>query len=199
MDNATVAVTIPTMGATHLVDTLASLPPGLPLYLRDNREENWGVAKSWNWGIREALKDGAQYVLVLNDDVRLAPGFIERLVEDLQRDNVILASGRPDHVEVSPPTRRLAMSAFLCDHRLFDEIGEFDESFWPAYFEDDDMLQRIRNTNRWKTWFDSDAVFHHWVSSTLSQFRDIRRMNRRYFKENRERFFQKWGFYPDGK
>ncbi len=192
-----VAVTIPTMGASHLVDTLASLPAGLPLYLRDNREDNWGVAKSWNWGIRTALQDGASYVLVLNDDVRLAPDFIDRLIEDLQRDDVILASGRPDHVEASDSGRRLAMSAFLCDHRLFDEIGEFDESFWPAYFEDDDMLHRIKASNRWKTWFDSQAVFHHWVSSTVSQFRNLRRMNRSYFKKNRERFFLKWGYYPD--
>ena len=194
---ASVAVTIPTMGAPHLVDTLASLPPGLPLYLRDNREDNWGVAKSWNWGIRQALRDGAQYVLVLNDDVRLNhPTFIDHLVEDLQRDHVILASGRPAHVPVSPTSRRLAMGAFLCDHRLFDEVGVFDESFWPAYFEDDDMLYRIRATNSWQTWFDNEAVFHHWVSSTVHQIPGMKRQIRTYFKRNREQFFQKWGFYP---
>ncbi len=194
---AAVAVTIPTMGATHLVDTLASLPPGLPLYLRDNREDNWGVARSWNWGIRQALADGAEYVLVLNDDVRLeSRDFIDRLVADLHRNEIILASGRPAHVEAGAATKRPAMSAFLCDHRLFDELGGFDESFWPAYFEDDDMLQRIRATSHWQTWFDSDAVFYHWVSSTVNQIRGIRKMNRSYFNKNRELFYKKWGFYP---
>ncbi|POB09744.1 hypothetical protein CO251_12620 [Sulfobacillus sp. hq2] len=194
---ATVAVTIPTMGATHLVDTLASLPAGLPLYLRDNREDNWGVARSWNWGIRQALADGAEYVLVLNDDIQLqGHDFIDRLVADLQRDNVILVSGRPAHVEPAPPTRRLAMSAFLCDRRLFDEIGEFDEAFWPAYFEDDDMLHRIRASDHWRTWFDSDAVFHHWVSSTVNQIRSAKRKHRTYFNKNRALFIQKWGYDP---
>lgn len=194
---ASVAVTIPTMGASHLLDTLASIPPGTPVYIRDNRQENWGVAKSWNWGIKAALTDGAEYVLVLNDDVRLdTPDFIDRLVADLARDAVILTSGRPDHVDPADESRRLAMSAFMCDGRLFHEVGEFDEQFWPAYFEDDDMLHRIQSTGRWRTFFDSDAVFHHWVSSTVAELRGARRTSRMHFKTNRERFFQKWGYYP---
>ena len=195
-----VAVTIPTMGASHLVDALASLPPGTPLYLRDNRTDNWGVAKSWNWGIRTALADGAEYVLVLNDDVRLqTPDFIDRLIADLARDGVILASGRPTHMDPRPDDARLAMSAFLCDRRLFEEIGEFDETFWPAYFEDADMLHRIQISKTWRTYFDNDAVFYHWVSSTVSEIRSARRTSRLHYKTNRERFFEKWGFYSDAR
>lgn len=192
-----VAVTIPTLGASHLLDTLASLPPGLPLYLRDNRADNWGVAKSWNWGIKKALADGAEYVLVLNDDVRLmTPDFIDRLAASLGQERVILVSGRPDHVEPKPDDDRLAMSAFMCDARLFANIGEFDETFSPAYFEDADMLHRIKISGRWRTYYDTDAVFHHWISSTRNEIRGARQTGRDY-KANRERFFQKWGFYPD--
>lgn len=194
---AVVAVTIPTLGASHLVDTLASLPPGLPLYLRDNRKDNWGVAKSWNWGIRTALAEGADFVLVLNDDVRLeTPDFVERLQEDLTREGVIMVCGHPDHVAPQSPDSRLAMSAFMCDGRLFSEIGEFDENFAPAYFEDSDMLHRIKISQHWRTYYDSDAVFHHWVSSTRNEIRGARQTGRDY-KRNRERFFTKWGFYPD--
>ncbi len=193
-----VAVTIPTMGASHLVDTLSSIPDGTPLYLRDNRSDNWGVAKSWNWGIKKALADGAEYVLVLNDDVRLdVPDFIDRLIADLHREGVILAGGRPDHIEPKPDDTRLAMSAFMCDARLFRQLGEFDEIFWPAYFEDADMLHRIQISGTWRTYFDSDALFHHWVSSTRNELRGVRWTVRLHYKTNRERFFQKWGFYPD--
>lgn len=189
-----VAVTIPTLGASHLVDTLGSLPAGLPLYIRDNRQDNWGVAKSWNWGIRTALADGYEYVLVLNDDVRLdTPDFIDRLVADLQKDGVILSSGRPDHLPPAPAEERPAMSAFCCDRRLFEEIGPFDERFWPAYFEDSDMLHRIRASGRWRTYYDSEAVFHHWVSSTVRELRGARRLSRQNWKRNRERFVEKWG------
>jgi len=185
------------MGASHLLDTLASIPPGIPLYIRDNRTENWGVAKSWNWGIRTALSHGAEYILVLNDDVRLdSPDFIDRLVADLERDHVILASGRPDHVEMSSSDKRPAMSAFMCDGRLFQEVGEFDEQFWPAYFEDDDMLHRIKASESWTTFFDNEAVFHHWVSSTIGELRNARKTSKTHFKQNRERFFKKWGYYP---
>lgn len=192
------AVTIPTMGASHLIDTLASLPPGLPLHLRDNRQDNWGVAKSWNWGIRRALADGADFVLVLNDDVRIeTPDFIERLIADLSRDNVILVSGR---AASDPPARsdaRLTMSAFLCDQRLFQIVGECDETFWPAYFEDDDMLHRVRKTQQYRTYYDSDAVFYHWTSSTIREVGAARWLNRRYFKKNRQHFEDKWGYRPD--
>lgn len=189
------AVTIPTVGASHLIDTIASLPPGFRLYVRDNRRENWGVAKSWNWGIRQALIDGAKYVVVLNDDVRLdTPDFVERLIADLQKDGVILASGRPDHLPAGHPDTRLAMSAFCCDARLFQEIGEFDETFWPAYFEDSDLLHRIR-LSPWRTYFDTEAVFHHWVSSTVREFPELRRISRAHWKINRQRFIDKWG--PD--
>jgi GT2 family glycosyltransferase len=181
------------MGSSHLVDTLSSLPVGMPIYLRDNRLDNWGVAKSWNWGIRQALADGADYVLVLNDDVRLiTPDFIDRLVADVQRDGVILASGRPEHLEPKPNSARPAMSAFCCDRRLFEEIGEFDEAYWPAYFEDSDILHRI-SVSPWKTFFDSDAVFKHWVSSTGREFPKIGRQNRSNWKRNRQRFLDKWG------
>ncbi len=196
MSMKSVAVTIPTLGASHLLDTLSSLPVGLPLYLRDNRVDNWGVARSWNWGIRQALADGAQYVLVLNDDVQLrGDDFIDRLVSDLDKDGVILVSGRPDHVNPGPSDARLAMSAFLCDERLFREIGPFDEQFFPAYFEDADMLHRIQRSS-WRTYLDSEAVFHHWVSSTRNEILGARRTGHSY-KVNRERFFKKWGFYPD--
>lgn len=192
-----VAVTIPTLGASHLLDTLASLPSGLPLYLRDNRQDNWGVAKSWNWGVRTALDHGAEYVLVLNDDVRLdTPDFIDRLIANLQKDGVILTSGHPDHVEPRNSDGRLAMSAFMCDARLFAEIGEFDEQFYPAYFEDADMLHRIQLSDHWRTFYDSEAIFHHWVSATRNEIRGARRTGSDY-KANRQRFFRKWGFYPD--
>lgn len=194
---ASVAVTIPTLGASHLLDALASLPAGMPLYIRDNRQVNWGVAKSWNWGINSALKDGASHVLVLNDDVRLdTKDFVDRLIQDLSREGVIMASGHPTHVDPRPVEGRLAMSAFMCDARLFSEIGEFDESFFPAYFEDTDMLHRITLTGKWRTYYDSDARFHHWVSSTRHEIRGARRTKSDY-RTNRERFFKKWGFYPD--
>ncbi|HZR82403.1 MAG TPA: glycosyltransferase family 2 protein [Candidatus Binatia bacterium] len=54
---------------------------------------NLGYAGGNNAGIRAALDAGAEYVLVLNNDARVAPDAIARLVEVAERDPAIGAVG----------------------------------------------------------------------------------------------------------
>lgn len=44
-------------------------------------EENLGFAGGNNIGIRQALKEGAEYILLLNDDTEVAPDFLTNLIE----------------------------------------------------------------------------------------------------------------------
>jgi GT2 family glycosyltransferase len=48
-------------------------------------EKNLGFAEGNNVGMRKALELGAAYVLVLNNDVELDPGFVRELVEEGRR------------------------------------------------------------------------------------------------------------------
>lgn len=48
--------------------------------------ENYGFAKGNNIGIRLALQQGADYVLLLNDDTAVDPGFLEPLVLEAVKD-----------------------------------------------------------------------------------------------------------------
>ena len=57
-------------------------------------EENLGFAGGNNLGVRRALELGADHVMLLNNDTTVDPGFIEPLVEELER--------RPDAGAVSP-------------------------------------------------------------------------------------------------
>lgn len=54
-------------------------------------EENYGVAKGNNLGIKEALKDNCEYILLSNNDVVLRPDTIENLYEGLCKENALLA------------------------------------------------------------------------------------------------------------
>jgi len=47
--------------------------------------ENLGYAEGNNVGIRYALRNGAKYILVLNNDVRVAPDTLDRLVSAAER------------------------------------------------------------------------------------------------------------------
>jgi GT2 family glycosyltransferase len=46
-----------------------------------NQPENIGYARANNLGIKKALRDGAHYVLLLNDDTTTSPDFLNTLVE----------------------------------------------------------------------------------------------------------------------
>lgn len=49
------------------------------IYLNSN--ENVGFARGCNLGIKFALKEKAEYILLLNNDVEVSPGFIEPLID----------------------------------------------------------------------------------------------------------------------
>lgn len=52
-------------------------------------ETNLGFSKANNIGINRALAKGADYVLLLNNDVEVAPDFLHKLVEVAERDEKI--------------------------------------------------------------------------------------------------------------
>jgi GT2 family glycosyltransferase len=57
-------------------------------------EENLGFARGNNIGIRKALKEGAEYILLLNDDTEVAPDFLTKLIS--------VAELRPDAGMLGP-------------------------------------------------------------------------------------------------
>ncbi len=69
-----------------LRDALSPISQHIEMII-DTRE-NIGFARGNNIGIRQALKDGAEYILLLNDDTEVAPDFLTKLVEmaEVQQD-----------------------------------------------------------------------------------------------------------------
>jgi GT2 family glycosyltransferase len=70
-----------------------------------NTEDNIGFARGNNIGIRQARKDGAEYILLLNDDTEVAPDFLTILINaaEASPDAGILGPkifrfGEPDRV-----------------------------------------------------------------------------------------------------
>lgn len=52
-------------------------------------KENLGYAKATNIGIRKALSQGSHYILILNNDVTITPGSLEKLVSRADSDKKI--------------------------------------------------------------------------------------------------------------
>jgi len=95
---------------------------------------NIGVAASWNMILMSFPQ--APFALLVNNDVVLAPGVLASAMQRINPSRAQLLTLIPD------PN---GFSAFLLTALCWDRLGLFDTSFHPAYFEDLDYRDRLRN------------------------------------------------------
>jgi GT2 family glycosyltransferase len=83
-------VVVPHRGSPTLARTLASLPELPTRVIHDQLGE--GFARTANRGLAEAQADGADWVLLLNDDAVLQPGALEALLAARQPGVAVLGA-----------------------------------------------------------------------------------------------------------
>ena len=88
---------------------------------------NLGVAGSWNLGIKSFPY--AERWLIASNDVQFGPGSLEQLSQ-ARRDEITLCDRAPH------------WQAFSLGDEAVADLGLFDESLFPAYFEDNDYMRR---------------------------------------------------------
>lgn len=208
MNKTTFAIGIPTINRADLLIPAIQLYqknfPSTYLYIIDNGNQaelngietdmitllrlkkNIGVAASWNMLCHLIFKQHG-YALILNDDIILKSNYDQ--VRAIPYEPV---SGQ----EIKEFIYRSAeqWSAFLISKQLYQTIGEFDEKFYPAYFEDNDYEYRIKLSNRFgilTTPILSDGLFRR--SMTLKKNSEIIGFG---FRDNREYYVKKWGGLP---
>ncbi len=72
------------------------------------------------------------------------------LIDKLLPHNAVTAHHRYRDLDLSKPQRieQPAAAALLVRREVFDEIGPFDEQFWPAWFEDVDYCRRLAEARK---------------------------------------------------
>ena len=88
---------------------------------------NLGVSGSWNLGIKSFPY--AHRWFIVSNDVVFASGDLEKLSQ-ARRDEITLTADAPN------------WQAFALGDEALTDIGLFDESLFPAYFEDNDYMRR---------------------------------------------------------
>lgn len=190
------------------------------VFSHKRNEERWGFQKSVNFGVNDAWERGFDYAFVVNNDIVLHPEAIWRLAEAFERsralDGVELPTAmltcmdvrgetEPDKladivaiekedVEESPHPN---FSAFMIDKRCWEEVGEFDEAFAPAYFEDNDYHYRIKLAGM-AAWVHPPAMFYHYGSRTTNEAGENGKqvVTGRQFEQNIATYLGKWGGKP---
>jgi len=154
-------------------------------------------------------------LLFLNDDARVAPGWLEPLVSRFEEDSTIgavasvlvdedgnlveagcylYADGRqmvlvgdqtPAGVTAGP-VLYASGAALLVRRGAFEAVGGFDPGYFPAYFEDADLAMKLAGQGL-TTWLEpaSQVVHHHDPS-------EDRHYARYLCDRNRERFLERW-------
>ncbi len=148
--------------------------------------ENYGFAKGNNIGISRALSQGADYVLLLNNDTVVKPDFLDRMVRTAQQHNVGIAGPKilyygTDEISstggrinwhtryitshVTDDTADASTQDFLTGccllirRDVFEKIGDIDGRFF-LYYEDADFCLRTRAAGYSIVVDPSSAIWH---------------------------------------
>lgn len=190
-----------------LVDNASS--DGTHEYLRTlkatiiSNEKNLGCAKAWNQGIRAS---GGTMVAILNNDIVVTPGWLERLVAFMEATGHGLVSpsareGKLDYDLIgyaqefvrkcAGATREGAMYAacMLIRRDVFERIGMFDEGFSYGGCEDTDFLWRMKQAG-FSVAMTGSVLIHHFSMVTQDAIKQSD--EKAYPAENLAHFKKKW-------
>ena len=175
----------------------------------NNWDSNNGVAHAWNLGAKSAIDCGANYILIINDDIILAPHTVDHLIKLLSENPDIGVVTATDYRDSISPAEVKVMdnpnyeiefldapnfACFMLTPAMYNYIGRFDENFSPAYFEDNDYCYRtILSGHRCVR--SQNAAFYHYGSRTQNSGDPV--VPSPVFERNRDYYVNKWGGLPD--
>lgn len=192
---------VPTMVKFDLfMKMIASVDYPIRPYIIDNSVDNIGVASSWNKGIKLAIQDGYKYAIICNDDIEFYKGAIESLVNGINAIDAFTISpnsqliGRDFNRYHYPRNGYISGSEYACFivnmEKMVEEVGYFDENFYPAYYEDNDMNYRIKLAGGYE-FIDTEVGIIHHGSATGA---DVISHDR--WLELEQYYISKWGGKP---
>jgi GT2 family glycosyltransferase len=157
----------------------ATLYPGLRSFRWD---DNYGWAGGYNRALRIALREGYDFVYLLNNDALVTSGFLQAVLDVAQEYPGAAAvgsylayaaapewlqfDGRPhpegDRAAAERTTQnatRLSGAGMLVRLRAMSDVGLFDERLF-CYWEDTEWCARVREAG-WHLWIAEESLILH--------------------------------------
>lgn len=169
------------------------------------------LSEAWNRGIKEAVIDSeSKYFFIINNDVLFHRNTIDNLIEAMDKTNYSMVTCnniapvmsesdflnmevKKDDCLDKPITNWREegpdFSAFLINRQTIEDIGWFDENFYPCFYEDNDYHTRILKANKHAK-RTSQSPYYHYGSMTA-------RATGTNSGLGESRFIEKWGVMPE--
>jgi GT2 family glycosyltransferase len=194
------------------------------IYHRNN--ECWSCARSWNFGINLAFDSAADYVLVLNNDVILHPMAIDRMIErfedelsnpPIHSDTIVKELGMVTCLNIKNEIRdpreifnlpvknnnevaefeHPDFSGFMINKSCWNKVGEADEEFYPAYYEDNSYHYKMTLSGMKAICLPS-ALFYHYGSATQNEAYGVNNpvVPGPAYERNKAEYAKMWGGLP---
>lgn len=181
-------------------------------------KRNLGFGAGNNFGMKH-ISSNSEFIIVLNNDTIITPGWISRLVFYAKDKDIGLVGpvtnniGNEAKINISYnknnifnifinskkytsanfgkclETNRIAAFCWIKRREVYEKIGGFDERFFPAFFEDDDYCLRIKNAY-YKIIIAEDVFIHHYLGQSSEANKNL--LQDKNFLENKKRFEEKW-------
>ena len=185
-------------------------------------EDNRGFAAAITLGLAAANGD---YLVLLNNDTYVTPGWLRTLLRHLQRDETIgligpvtnnigneakidiAYSGMDEmllkstaytrrHIGQTYPLRTAAFFCVMMSRVTYERVGTLDPSFGRGFFEDDDYCRRVEQLGL-RIVCSEDVFIHHQLSASFNKLKQGDR--HKLFEENKKIYEAKWGkWMPHG-
>ena len=178
--------------------------------------DNRGFAAANNQGMKIAR---GEYLVLLNNDTYVTPGWLGTLVRHLKRDSAVGIVGpvtnnigNESKIQISYDSMAemeyaarvytsshlgevmpLHTAAFFCvafTRAIYEKVGDLDEAFGIGMFEDDDYCRRVQQIGHTVVCAE-DVFIHHHHSASFNLMGMERRI--KLFNENRRVYEGKWG------
>lgn len=179
-------------------------------------QDNKGFAAGNNQGLLVAT---GEYLVLLNNDTHVTPGWLTSLVKHMQRDGRIgllgpvtgnigneakIAIQYADMSEMLIESRKfnlrhigqltpLRTAAFFCvmiSRTVYEKVGLLDEAFGIGFFEDDDYCRRVEQAG-YAIYCADDVFIHHHLSASFNKLKMETRQ--KLFEQNKVTYEKKWG------